>query len=115
MDELELDRLLSGLGIERGAGRKYIHEAMIMDPHGKAKLQDIYLALGEKHGAKPNTVRSAIGRAIKQAYKNPATALMIRYFSPSLLPAKTPTNKQFLHRLVLILEAKEQKGGKSNA
>lgn len=115
MDELELDRLLSGLGIERGAGRKYIYEAMVMDPRGEAKLQDIYLALGEKHNVKPNAVRSAIGRAIKQAYKNPATALMIRYFSPSLLPAKTPTNKQFLHRLVLILEAKEQKGGKSNA
>ena len=115
MDELELDRLLSGLGIERGAGRNYIHEAMVMDPRGEAKLQDIYLALGEKHNTKPNAVRSAIGRAIKQAYKNPATALMIRYFSPSLLPAKTPTNKQFLHRLVLILEAKEQKRGKINA
>ena len=38
MDELELDRLLSGLGIERGAGRNYIHEAMVMDPRGEAKL-----------------------------------------------------------------------------
>lgn len=115
MNELELDRLLSGLGIERGTGRKYIHEAMIMDPRGERKLEEIYFILGERHGVKPNTVRSAIGRAIKQAYKNPATALMIRYFSPSLLPAKTPTNKQFLRRLMLILDAKGQKGGGGNA
>lgn len=31
MDEIKLDTLLTRLGFERTAGRKYIHEGMIME------------------------------------------------------------------------------------
>lgn len=114
MDEIKLDILLTRLGFERTAGRKYIHEAMMLEPKGPTNVTELYRIIGEKHQVTPNVVSSAIRRAIKQAYTQPVTAWMRQYFCPSTLPARPPKNKMFLRRLGMIMELVER-GGKSNA
>lgn len=114
MDEIKLDTLLTRLGFERTAGRRYIHEAMMLEPKGPANVTELYRIIGEKHQVTPNMVSGAIRRAIRQAYTQPVTAWMGKYFRPSTLPARPPKNKMFLRRLGMIMELVE-KEGKNNA
>lgn len=114
MDEIKLDTLLTRLGFERTAGRKYIHEAMMLEPKGPTSITELYRIIGEKHQVSPGVVSGAIQRAIRQAYTQPVTAWMRQYFCPSSLPARPPKNKMFLRRLGMIMELVER-GGKSNA
>ena len=108
MDEIKLDALLTRLGFERTAGRKYIHEAMMMiEPGEPIGITEIYRIIGERHLVSPNVVSNAIRRAIEQAYTHPVTVWMGRYFHPSTLPARPPKNKMFLRRLGMTMELVE--------